>query len=391
MKTKITNFVLLGSGILILLTAIAVRGSQLSQANASSAYPPPNELPTATLSWCDQQKKINDNQSPQSKPIMSDEEYKKCIAALTAMPQTKALKPSIPPVPTRSYIETRLRRIAGNGILIEGLLGGISPQIFLQTNTWYEMTGDRFIYVYGGVKRDATSDLNKSAVAISVSDLAGKWQSEGGIFEAPEREGELTIIDAKGAILTLQTPNGNLLFFDVASHKYINPSSDTITSSLFRNVGKGVMVEQPNSPFLPSYIVTNHWYKDDNGKRISIFAGRTPGNAGQAVILLTNSLGEPTASDQPEIYTVSGYSASDTNYLRIFDVNGDNVFLAGKRGGEYVFDISLKRFLTLDEVSQLPLDPGLLALEASYQKIKMQASNSGSEITPTIPTSPAYP
>ncbi len=376
---------------LILLVAIALRGSHLSQVNASVGYPPPNELPTSTLSWCDQEKKLNDARPPQSKPIMSDEDYSNCIAALTTAPQTKSIKPTIPPMPTRSYKETRLRRIAGSGILIEGLLGGFNPQTFLQTNTWYEMSGDRFIYVYGGVKRDASPDMTHSAIAINVSDLAGRWLSEGGIYEAPVREGELTIIDAHGTLLTLQTTNGDILFFDLASRKYVTPGSNIVASSLVRNVGNGVIVEKSSSPFSSSYVVTNHWYKDDNGKRISIFAGRTPGNVGQAVLLITNSVGEPTISDQPEIYTISGFSASDTNYLRIFDVKGDKVFLASKRGGEFVFDISIKSFLTLEEISKLPVDPDLLALEASFQNIRIQASKSSGEITPTIPTSPAYP
>jgi hypothetical protein len=73
-------------------------------------------------------------------------------------------------------------------------------------------------------------------------------------------------------------------------------------------------------------------------------------------------------------------------------VNQDKVFLVGKRGGEYVFDLSAKRFLTPAETAQLPIDPDLLALEASFQKIRTEASiPSSSAIKSTTPTSPAYP
>jgi hypothetical protein len=266
-----------------------------------------------------------------------------------------------------------------------------SPQIFMQTNTWYEKSGDRFIYVFGGVKRDTSPDMTHSAVAILVSDLAGNWLTEGGIYEAPVQAGELTIVDAKGSLLILTTPDDNLLFFEVASRKYITPDANTIASSAQRKAGNGVIVEKGGSPFNASYIVSNHWFQDNNGKRVSVFSGRTPGKTGQAVILITTSQGAPTTSDQPEVYTVPGYSASEWNYLRIFTMYQDKVILTGNRGGEYVFDLGEKRFLTPFEAAQLPVDPNLLALDASFQKIRTEASSSSSTVTAITPTAPAYP
>jgi hypothetical protein len=395
MKNKLLKLILLGLGLLILLAAIAIRGSRSNQVIAANGYPAPNELLTATLSPCDQEKALNDSRPPNSKPIMSEEDYQQCVAALTAAPKTKVLKPTETPLPTRSYKENRLRRIAGNGILIEGLLGMYNPHSFVQTNAWYEKSGDRFIYVFGGVKKDPSPDRSHSAVTVIESDLAGNWLAEGGTYEAPVQAGELTIVDAKGEILTLTTPDGDILFFNVASRKFITPDPSMIASSDHRKAGNGVMVEKRDSPFSASYIVYNHWFQDNNGKRLTIFSGRTPGGAGQAVVLITSSQGDPTASDQPEVYTVPGYIASEWEYLRIFAVNQDIVILAGKRGGEYVFDLSSKRFLSPAEVAQLTVDPDLLALEASFQKIRAEASAASSSvatpITTTTPTVPAYP
>lgn len=392
MKNKLINAVLLGSGLVILVIAIALRANQSSQATASNGYPAPNELLKATSSWCDQQKTLSDSQPAQSKPIMSEDEYKQCIAALTAAPQSKSLKPLMTPIPTRPFVETRLRRLAGDGILIEGLFGGFDPQSFLQTNTWYEKQGDRFIYAYGGIKRDASPDRTHSAVALLVSDLAGKWLSEGGVYEAPIQAGELTILDARGTLITLTTPDGNLLFFDVASRKYMTPDANIMASSAKRDSGNGLLVETKSSPFAASYIISNHWYQDDNGKRLSVFAGRTSGSAGQAVVLVTTTTGDPRSSDQPEVYTIPGYSASDTNYLRIFDVSQNKVILVGKRGGEYVFDLSTKMFLSSAEIAQIPNDPNLLQLEAYFQKVRMESQTSGNSTeTPTPQSSPAYP
>lgn len=391
MKDKLLNFFLLGLGVIIILLAMVIRGSRPNQATADNGYPAPNALSNGALSRCDQEKALNDSRPLNSKPIMSEEEYQQCIAALTAVPETKVLKPVGTPVPTSAYKETRLRRIAGNGVLIEGLLGLYDSHSFVQTNTWYEKSGDRFIYVYGGVKKDPSPDRTHSAVAVLVSDLAGNWLAEGGVYEAPVQAGELIIIDAMGDLLILTTPDGNLLFFDVPSRKYITPDANTIMSSAQRESDSGVIVEKTGSPFDDSYSVSNHWFQENDGKRISVYSGRSLEKSGQAVILVTTTQGEPTASDQPEVYNLPGDNTFDTNYPRIFSVNQDKVILVGKRGGVYVFDLSAKRFLSLAEIAQLPVDLDLLELEASFQKIRTEASLSSSLVTPAITTVPDYP
>lgn len=390
MKNRLFNFLLLGLGIVILIFAIMVRIGQSTQVTAANGYPAPvNDLP-APLNHCEQEKARNDARPPQSKSDMSEEEYRQCIAALTQAPKTKMLKPEETPLPTRAPKDTHPRRIAGNGILIEGLLGMRDPRVFVQTNTWYEKSGDRFIYVYGGIKRNASPDLTHSAVAVVVSDLAGNWLSEGGMYEAPVQAGELTILDARGSVLVLTTPNGNYLYFDVQSRKFITPDAETLASSQQRKVGNGLLIERRGSPFDSSYEVTNQWYQESNGKRITVFSGRTKEKNGQAVVLITNSQGEPKTSTQAEAYSIPDYVASDWEYLRIFNVIQDKVILVGKRGGEYVFDLSTKRFLPQSEAAQLPDDPDLISLEASYEKIRSEASkkSNNSVITPTLP---AYP
>lgn len=390
MKNRLFSFLLLGFGVVILILAIMVRVGQSTQVTAANGYPAPANNSIATLNRCDQEKARNDARPPQSKSDMSEEEYQQCIAALTQAPKTKMLKPEETPLPTRSPKETRPRRIAGNGILIEGLLGMRDPRVFVQTNTWYEKSGDRFIYVYGGIKRDASPDRTHSAVAVVVSDLAGNWLSEGGIYEAPIKAGELTILDARGSMLVLSTPNGDYLFFDVQSRKFITPDAKTLASSQQRKAGNGLLIEKRGSPFDSSYDVTNQWYQESNGKRITVFSGRTKEKNGQAVVLVTNSQGEPKTSTQAEAYSVPDYVASDWEYLRIFNVNQDQVILVGKRGGKYVFDLPTKRFLTQSEAAQLPDDPDLISLEASFEQVRSEASKKSNNPV-TTPTLQAYP
>jgi len=383
---------LLGSGLFILFCAIMVRVSKLTQVTASNGYPAPVDNSSVALNQCDQKKARNDARPSQSKSDLSDEDYQQCITALTQAPKTQTLKPEVTKLPTRIPKETHTRRIAGNGILIEGLLGMRDPSVFVQTNTWYEKISDRFIYVYGGIKRDASPDRTHSAVAVVVTDLAGNRLSEGGIYEAPITEGELTILDAKGALLIISTPDGNLLFFDVQSRKFISPDANFLASSQQRESGNGILLEIRGSPFDSSYDVTNQWYQEDNGERITVFSGRTKEKNGQAVVLLTTSQGEPNTSNQVEVYSVPGYVASDWEYLRIFQVKQEKVILVGKRGGEYVFDLSTKKFLTQSEVAQLPADLDLLALEKSYEQIRVEAStgsiSTGTTPTPTLPPYP---
>lgn len=390
MKNRLFSFLLLGLGISILIFAIMVRVGRSTQATAANGYPAPVNSSPVPLNRCDQEKARNDARPPQSKSDMSEEEYQQCLAALTQAPKTKILKPEETQLPTRTPKETHPRRIAGDGILFEGLLGMRDPQVFVQTNAWYEKSGDRFIYVYGGVKRNASPDRSHSAVAVVVSDLAGNWLSEGGIYEAPVQKGELTILDAKGALLILSTPEGEYLFFDVPTRKFISPDAKTVASSKQRKVGNGLLVETRGSPFDSSYDVTNQWYQENNGKRVSVFSGRTKEKNGKAVVLVATSQGEPTASTQMEAYLVPDYVASDWEYLRIFNVNQDKVILVGKRGGEYVFDLSTKGFLTQPEVAQLPDDPNLISLEASFEQIRSEASKKSTNPV-TTPTLSAYP
>jgi hypothetical protein len=68
--------------------------------------------------------------------------------------------------------------------------------------------------------------------------------------------------------------------------------------------------------------MSNYWFQDNSGKRLSVFTGQPVGRNGQAVILMTDSRGEPTAFDKPEVYINPGYTASDTIY-RIFTWQND--------------------------------------------------------------------
>lgn len=386
MKNTPIKIFLIGFGLLIVPVLIFVGGSQSSSASTS------NEMPTTPLSWCDRERAMEKSRPPLSKPIMSEEQYQQCIAALTAAPKTKVEKPIETPLPTRIYKETRVRRIVGNGILIEGPFGGYSfwgPLVFLPTDSWYERRGNKFIYVTAGVKRDPSPDRSHSAVLITVSDLAGNWINEGGIYEAPVQAGELTIVDAKGELLTLVTPKNEFMFFDVGSFTFITPDANTIASAAQRKTGTGIIVEKRGSPYT-SYIVTNQWFLEKDGTRTTVFAGRTYGNSGEAVLLVTTSQGDPSLSEA-KVYVVPGQQTSEWFYMRIFAVEQDKVFLVGNMGGKAVFDLSARRFLSPYEAAHLPDDPDLLTLEASFQKIRAEAKAQMSTATPKAATVTAYP
>lgn len=392
MKNSFVGFLLLGLGIFVLIFAISVHVGRFARSMAANSDFSSSRISSTPTNYCDEMKAWNDSRPPQSKLEMSEEAYQKCVTALTQVPKTRVYKPEETHIPTSVPKETRLRRIAGNGILIEGFMGMRDPRVFVQTNTWYEKSGDRFVYVYGGIKRDASPDRSHSAVAVVVSDLAGNWLSEGGIYEAPVQAGELTILDAKGEILILSTPGGDNLFFDVPSRKFISPDADTLASSKQRKAGDGMVIEKRGSPFDSSYIVTNRLVLEKNGKRTSVFCGRTKSNNGQAVVVVTTSKSEPTISDPIETYSVPDFVASEWEFLRIFDVHQEKVILVGKRGGAYLFDLSTKKFLSRTEAAQLPDDPALLALEATYEKMRSEAAASvPGTVTPLTPEPADYP
>lgn len=333
MKSKIIHYLFVGLGLLALLGVVASQASEPGQASA-----------------------------------------------LTVSPNT--LIPMETPVPTLEYKEDRPRRVSSGGIIIYGLLSKYSPTVFLQTNTWYGKLNDRLVYIYGGIKRDASPDLTRSAVAVDIYDLSGNILPDSAMYVAPVQEGLLTIVDKNNDNLILISEKNKILLFNVISHEFNMPDEGTGQTLMKRNADGGFIVENEQSPFGGLYQISNQWYQEIGGKRLTVFSGITTGTDHHGVLVVTSSQTSPSLSDKTEIYNLPYDGSMESSHLRIFNVLQGKIILAGWRGEKFVFDLSTRKFLSQAEIENLPEEASLKDLEKNL---------TDSHIPSRTPVLQAYP
>lgn len=379
---------LVGLVIVLLLTVLVPKGIQLGQAsnlNSDSGNTSPNQ---ETL--CEQRYQFATD-LPEEKRKPFEEEYDACIAALTITPDSnlsKAISTSESKAPIK---EDRPRRVAGAGLIIYGIQAVVSPEVFLQTNTWYEYKNERYLYVFGGSERipAGSPDSSQGAILIDILDQYRRHTTEGGIYETPTKNGPVTIVDAQGEQLTLVAQDGTIFFFNVASRTFVNPSGLNPQKNFERLAGKGTLIENGGSPFSGGkYVFVNRWEKETNGRRTTVYVGEEKGSQGQGILLIANSIGEPKAQDPTEVMTFPVTSPT----LRIFDVKENLITMVGRWGETYVYDLASRRFLSKAEINLLPTDPAVTAFEASLPVVTPLPTPTLISTPNGTPTAmPAYP
>lgn len=336
--------VLILLGILILILMILSQGIKPGTAyDQNLAYPGPetNLLIIGIQhenSACDMLYAQSQNLPPEKDKLMNEQDYKNCLNALSLTTDKKQDKPTDVPLPASDVMEMRPRRTAGAGIIIFGVVSRISPTTFYQTNTWYEKKGDSYIYVFAGANRasDGSGDLSDGTIFIDILNNKRDFIPGGGVYPTPIKAGPVTIVDANGEKITLSTQDGHVFYFDVDSRKYINPQGIPNNVSVKREIGIGCIVEDGRSPFIEqSFVFENQWYNKINGKRITVFAGKENDPNGRGVVMVVESIEEPTLNDNKQFF----FTESQSSALRVFEIRENLLILVGVKGETFTFDI----------------------------------------------------
>lgn len=367
-------------------------GSSKALTVGNYAYPvpdPTNEKLMNNLTICDQMYNLGRNLPEYKEKVMDDEEYKSCLRALTTTPSDASLKLLESPMPTSYIREMRPRRVAGSGIIIYGITPRISPTLFIQTNAWYEKSGEKFIYVFGGAQRSQEDpyDFSSGAIVIDMISTDHQFISGGGIYPTPIKAGLVTIVDAEGEKIVLATADGHVFFFDLNTRSYINSGDGSQAAPSQREAGGGVIVQDGRSPFSgEAYQFENQWSVEKKGRRITVFAGQEAPFLGRGVVMVVESEGIPTAKDSPNFYFLSDQGA----HFRIFEVKDNLITIVGRHGEAYLYDLNTRQFSSPIFIYPTS-DTRLSTMEASFENRTGQSSEENPILTPTIVSRQPYP
>ena len=335
MYRKIIERLLLLVGFTFLVGTIVRTGVRLGSAAAVSQEYIPSEIPgnssVPTKTICDQLILPKLTQLPPDKAQSFVWEYQGCLDALKNTPDpilelTKKAPPS--PVPTTEYRDERYRRIAGDGVLAYGMW--VLPGFKTATGEWFEIKAGNKIRVIAGTSaysEDSDGSFNQGMLAVIVIDKnANLIPSQGGGYPTPDRKGEIYIIDAQGERLTLVTNDGTFYIFDVASRTYTILNKQSSQDPPKRSAFQGTIIENGSSPLAgENYTITNQWFKEDNGHRVTVLAGKKKGTSGDEVLVVASSIGEPTIRSKTDAYPLP----SQGGPYRIFDVRNNQIAVMG--------------------------------------------------------------
>lgn len=384
-----------GSILLVLLIILDVaqnNGSGKGFAVGNNAYPasdPTNEILMNNFTVCDQIYNLGRNLPEYKEKVMDTEDYNNCLRALTNTPSDAQLKLNESPAPTSHVNEMRPRRVAGSGIIIYGVTPRISPTLFLQTNAWYERSGDNFLYVFGGAQRsqDDPYDFSNGAIMVDVITIDHQFTAGGGFYPTPIKAGPVTIVDVYGKTIILAADDGHIFHFDLDTRSYRTSMGEIKDTLSQREAGGGWIVEDGRSLYSgETYHFENQWFIEENGKRFTVFAGQEIPFLGRGVVMVVESESVPTEKDSPIFYFLPDQGA----HFRIFEVNSDQITIVGWRGETYQFDLISRQF-----TKPIPIysssDPSLATMEASFQAASNSTGTALPELEITVTLPQIYP
>jgi hypothetical protein len=97
------------------------------------------------------------------------------------------------------------------------------------TNAWIAQLGDEDIVVYGGSRRDESTE---GLVIVLQKNRRTGAATGPDTYDTPAKAGEVEIVDAVGERLTLQANDGTLFYFDVLTRQWVTPGPTPVPSSL---------------------------------------------------------------------------------------------------------------------------------------------------------------
>ena len=339
----------------VLLTGIIAKFFRTAAA-ADVAYPNlvyPNPGITATqglrpdiLANCDIVFADRNSLPPGEKQAMEEARYQICIHSLPPSRVTPDIIPTVGP----SVLANVTRRTAGLGTIIEDGQAPLPSMSYLGVNGWYRQTSNETLMVFAGAKiRDdfqGHRDTLQGVLEILALTPDGKFlPSERGEYVTPIALGPVRIVDAQGEQLTLVAPDGTGFFFNVASRKFIFPGPP---APVVRLSGSGKVIETGTTRLTVSARpFENQWTETKGDSQVTVLAGADQAGGAQGMVtVVVTSKNNPNQIIEELVYPAPYHFGS----FRIVDASGERLTLATHGGDIFVFDVSLRRYVSWPEV-----------------------------------------
>ncbi|MBI5034981.1 MAG: hypothetical protein HZB51_31020 [Chloroflexi bacterium] len=133
--------------------------------------------------------------------------------------------PGPTPVPITPTSAPIVRQPSGGGFIVADFVSPFPAMSHVITNMWYEENASQRSIVYAGGLRDepgVTTAASQGVVIVQVETLDHEPLPGGGTFSTPTKVGVVTIVNARGERLMLQSINGTIFYFDVPTRQFVS-------------------------------------------------------------------------------------------------------------------------------------------------------------------------
>jgi hypothetical protein len=144
-------------------------------------------------------------------------------APIAPRPVPTSIWPTL--VPQTGIPANMPHRVAGAGVIVENSGGAPLDHDYSVVNEWYTTTNSEKIWVYaGGIWDDPLfKDRSQGFVSVTYQSLDYSRFTRPQVFaETQSKTGALTIVDATGMTLKLQSDQGVTYYFDVNAGKFVS-------------------------------------------------------------------------------------------------------------------------------------------------------------------------
>lgn len=150
---------------------------------------------------------------------MVRETHQAALLLPTGPPGSKFIDPG--PTIDPALLATPISTPAGDGYIVDSTyLSPRSQREFMLKNYWFEKKGREQITVYAGY-----DGVEQDQGTIYVS-RPGAYRLER--FDTPTRAGAVTIIDAIGEVLILESENGSTFYFNIPGLRYVQTPEEVV-------------------------------------------------------------------------------------------------------------------------------------------------------------------
>jgi hypothetical protein len=127
------------------------------------------------------------------------------------------------------YVPVATQKLTREAGIISARQGPVPATAFLVSNVWQGPTmgsGDRWFVVWAGISRTADGGFGSPGIIVHTQTLTADGYSIAdqvlGTFNAPDGDGALEVTGQTGSLISLRTPSGRVIRFDLLHLGYLS-------------------------------------------------------------------------------------------------------------------------------------------------------------------------